>query len=213
MTSQLPPRAAGATRLVLLRHGEPDDTVRGRCYGRLDPGLSLQGREQMRRTWRLLPHSGPIAAIYVSPSRRAIESVGLRANHRPEVTVDERLREIDFGELEGLTYEEIATRCPETYDAWMTRPTEVSFPGGEGFSGMSARVLEAIDGIRRRHRGETVVTVSHGGVNRVVLAAALDLDPRRIFRLDQAYACVNIVDYLGDEPLVRVINAIAPVPC
>jgi broad specificity phosphatase PhoE len=127
--------------------------------------------------------------------------------------VDERLREIDFGEFEGLTYDDIAKRFPETYDRWMTAPTAVMFPGGESFSTMSARVREAIDHIRRTHRGETVVTVSHGGVNRIVLAAALDLDPRRIFRLHQAYASVSVIDYIGDEPVVRAINAVAPLPC
>jgi broad specificity phosphatase PhoE len=95
----------------------------------------------------------------------------------------------------------------------MTRPTDVVFPGGESFGAMSARVREAIDHIRLTHRDGTVVTVSHGGVNRIVLAAALDLDPRRIFRLHQAYASVSVIDYIGDEPVVRAINAVAPPPC
>jgi alpha-ribazole phosphatase/probable phosphoglycerate mutase len=195
MTNCVPP-AAGATRIILVRHGEPDDSVRGRCYGRLDPGLSPRGREQMQRAWLLL-HDEPLTAIYSSPRRRAVESASLRPTENPAVTVDDRLREIDFGAFEGLAYDEIAKRFPEKYEEWMSRPTEVSFPGGERFGEMSARVLE----------------MSHGGTNRVVLAAALDLDPRRIFRLDQAYAGVNVIDYIGDEPLVRVINAIAPFPC
>jgi broad specificity phosphatase PhoE len=166
----------------------------------------------MSRAWRLL-RGEPVTAIYTSPSRRALESASVRAIDGPAVTVDERLREIDFGEFEGLTYDDIAKQFPEQYEVWMTRPTDVLFPGGESFGGMSARVLEAIDDIRRRHRGKTVVTVSHGGVNRIVLAAALDLDPRRIFRLDQAYASVNVIDYIGDEPLVRLLNAAVQVPC
>src|SRR5687767_1757968 len=173
MTNGILPPAAEATRVVLVRHGEPDDTVRGRCYGRLDPALSPRGRQQMRRAWRLLSGE-PMAAIYTSPSRRAVESASLRTADIPAVTVDERLREIDFGEFEGLTYDDIARRFPEKCEAWMTRPTDVAFPGGESFGGMSVRVLEAIADIRRLHRSETIVTVSHGGVNRIALAAALD---------------------------------------
>jgi broad specificity phosphatase PhoE len=131
----------------------------------------------------------------------------LRSVDSPAAAVDERLREIDFGAFEGLTYEEIATRYPRTYDRWMTRPTDVRFPDGESFATMSARVSEALEQIRRRHSGETVVTVSHGGVNRVALAHALHLDPRRIFRLAQAYACVNVIDYAGGESVVLVTNA------
>jgi alpha-ribazole phosphatase len=206
MMIALLPSAAETTRLILLRHGEPDQTVHGRCYGRLDPGLSRRGREQMRQAWRLL-NNQPAAAIYSSPSRRAVESANLRAVDIPAAAIDDRLREIDFGVFEGLTYREISARYPGKYDEWMTQPTNVAFPDGESFATMSARVRAAFEHIRRLHSGKTVAIVSHGGVNRIVLAAALDLDARHIFRLDQAYACVNVIDYLGDEPVVRVMNA------
>jgi alpha-ribazole phosphatase len=211
MTIALPPRGNGTTRVILLRHGEPDETVHGRCYGRLDPGLSHRGREQMRRAWRLLDEQAP-SAIYSSPSRRAVESTTLRSIDAPAAAVDERLREIDFGAFEGLTYDEISTRFPWTYDQWMTRPTDVAFPDGESFATMSARVHAALEAIRRKHSGETVVAVAHGGVNRIALAQALDLDPRRIFRLAQAYACVNVIDYVGEESVLLVMNATVQ-PC
>ena len=211
MTIALPPRGDGTTRLILLRHGEPDGTVHGRCHGRLDPGLSHRGREQMRQAWRLLASQSP-SAIYSSPSRRAVESADLRSIATPAAAVDERLCEIDFGAFEGLTYDEISTRYPQEYDQWMTRPTDVVFPEGESFATMSARVRGALEQIRRTHPGETVVTVSHGGVNRVALAEALDLDARHIFRLAQVYACVNVIDYAGGEPVVLVMNATVQ-PC
>lgn len=211
MTIALLPRGTGTTRLILLRHGEPDETVLGRCYGRLDPGLSHRGRDQMRQAWRLLENQSP-SAIYSSPSRRAVESAALRSLDTPAVAIDDRLREIHFGAFEGLTYDEISIRYPQQYDQWMTRPTDVVFPDGEGFATMSARVREALEQIRRRHSGETVVTVSHGGVNRVALGQALDLDPRRIFRLAQAYACVNVIDYVVGESMVLVMNATVQ-PC
>jgi alpha-ribazole phosphatase len=206
MTIALPPRGDGTTRLILLRHGEPDETVHGRCYGRLDPGLSHRGREQMRQAWLLLDSQSP-TAIYSSPGRRAVESTALRSIDAPAAVVDERLREIDFGAFEGLTYDEISTRYPRKYAQWMTRPTDVAFPDGESFATMSGRVREALEQIRRKHSGETVVIVSHGGVNRVALAQALDLDPGRIFSLAQVYGCVNVIDYSGGEAVVLVVNA------
>ncbi len=211
MTIALPPLGSGTTRLILLRHGEPDEIVHGRCYGRLDPGLSPRGREQMRHAWLFLDNQSP-SAIYSSPSRRALESTALRSIDTPAAAIDERLREIDFGAFEGLTYDEILARYPQQYDHWMTRPTDVVFPDGESFATMSARVREALERIRRKHSGETVVTVSHGGVNRVALAEALDLDPRCIFRLAQAYACVNVIDYAGCESMVLVMNVTVSPP-
>jgi broad specificity phosphatase PhoE len=153
-----------------------------------------------------------IGAIYSSPRRRAIESAALLATRRP-VCVDDGLREIDFGEFEGLTYDDIARRYSDKYEEWMNRPTDVVFPGGDSFGAMAARVCGALEHIRDVHRGETVAIVSHGGVNRIALAAALDLEPHRIFRLDQAYACINVVDHAGDEPLVRVINGMGWPEC
>lgn len=196
---------ARATRLVLVRHGEPEKAVRGRCYGRLDVGLSSTGREQVERARQFL--SGlPFSAVYSSPRRRALESARLLT---ARVTVDDRLGEIDFGSFEGLTYEEIATRFPRKYEEWMHCPTEVAFPGGETLAAMAARVRAAVDEILRTHVDQVVVVVSHGGVNRVALAAALGLDAARIFRLDQAYACVNVIDYFANEPVVRLVNGTA----
>ena len=199
---------AAATRIVLVRHGEPDNRVRGRCYGRLDIGLSTRGREQVRRTQHLLSEV-PFTTIYSSPRRRALESAKLLAADQSAVEVDDRLREIDFGAFEGLTYKEIARRFPEKYAEWMHRPTDVMFPDGETFGAMAARVGDAFEDLRRAHAGQAILAVSHGGVNRVVLAAALGLDACRIFRLDQAYACVNVIDFFAHEPVVRLVNGVA----
>jgi broad specificity phosphatase PhoE len=158
----------------------------------------------MRRAQRVLRDQS-IDAVYSSPRRRALESAAVLAAQR-SVSVDDDLREIDFGEFEGITYDDIARCDAKRYDEWMNRPTEVVFPGGESFLAMVARVLSALGRILGAHRGGTAAIVSHGGVNRIALATALDLEPRHMFRLDQSYACINVVDHFGDERVVRVIN-------
>src|SRR6478736_4545444 len=82
----------------------------------------------------------PMQAIYASPRRRAIETAEVLAKPRGlGVIVDDRLREIDFGAFEGLTWDEARARHPEVYEAWMTRPTTVTFPGGESWSVLRTR--------------------------------------------------------------------------
>ncbi len=202
--STLPP---GVTvRLMLVRHGEPEDAARGRCYGKLDIGLSERGREQVRRTTRWLENT-PVAAIYTSPRRRARESAEITGNQLlRDVYVEDRLCEIDFGEFEGMTYDEVAERYPEKYLAWMNRPTEVIFPGGESFEQMRERVTCAAAQILGSHTGQTIVLVTHGGVNRIILAEALRMESRDIFRLDQAYAAVSMIDYYNEMPVIRLVN-------
>lgn len=192
------------SRLVLVRHTEPEEDARGRCYGRLDVGLSPAGLEHAARLVEELAGFAP-DAVYTSPRRRAIDTAGpIAAARGLAPVVDERLRELDFGDFEGRTYEEIERAEPELYRAWMDTPTEVRFPGGESYDDLRRRAVAACDAIRGRHATSLVVT--HGGVVRAAVATWLELPAASIFRLDQSYGGVTVVDWLDGTPLVRVLN-------
>ncbi len=198
---------AGTTRAILIRHGEPEAESHGRCYGRLDVGLSPLGMAQAERIAAALAGTR-LAAVYSSPRRRAVESARpLAAAHRLTVEIREGLREIDFGKLEGLTYDEAAAQFPDFYAAWMSRPTEVAFPDGESYPLVRARVLSALEPMHSAHRGAAFALVAHGGVTRTLLASALRMADSDIFRLAQDYACINIIDYVEDTAIVRLLNA------
>jgi alpha-ribazole phosphatase len=194
------------TRLWLIRHGQPAAEARQRCYGSLDIGLSDAGRAQMIR---VAQHLGgePLAAIYTSPRTRAIDSARILAEAAScRVEIVPALREIDFGEFEGLSYDEIACRYPDLYRQWMERPTEVHFPGGESFSEMRDRVLAACGDIRRQREGQTAAIVSHGGVNRILLAWALEMPDHCLFRLAQNHAAINLLEMVDGLPIVQSVN-------
>ena len=186
------------SRLVLLRHAEPEEDARGRCYGRLDVGLSPDGVAEAERLAPSLARLG-FDAVYTSPRTRAVETVRTLSP-----IVDERLREIDFGELEGRRYEEIEAADPDLYRAWMETPTQVRFPGGESFDDLRARALEAFDAIRGRHG--CALAVTHGGVIRAGLAAWLEMPAHAIFRLGQSHCGLTVVDWLDGTPVVRLVN-------
>ena len=204
----LPPGVS--LRVVLLRHGEPVEASRGRCYGKLDVGLSDRGRAQIRAVTEELSGS-EFGAIYASPRTRARESAELLGERIGQaITLEPRFAEIDFGEFEGLRYEEVERRYPQAYAAWMHSPTQVHFPGGESFAIMQARVLAALADARARHQGGCFVVVSHGGVGRIALAEALNLGNADIFRIGQDHANLSWVDYYGESPVVRGFNWTAP---
>ena len=193
-----PPPNGDATRLLLVRHAETDPAVRGRCYGRLEVG-PLARRAAAGRGARGGAAEYPLAAVYSSPLSRALDTArAIAPAHGLEPAVDDDLREIDFGELEGLTYEEIEAERPEVFRAWMETPTSVRFPGGESFADLRGRVLRAVGAIRERHAGEAAAVVAHGGVVRVVLADALGLADGAVFRLDQAYGGLSVVDWVAE---------------
>jgi alpha-ribazole phosphatase len=205
MKLRLPP-AGGATRVVLVRHAEPDPAVRGRCYGALDVSLSPEGRRQARVLAQALEGLAP-QAVYASPCKRALETaLPIAAALGLTPVVDPDLRELDFGELEGRTYEEIAVEHPTLYTTWMRRPTEVRFPGGESYAELRRRVRRALAELRARHAGDAIAVVAHGGVNRIVLAEALALPPEAVFRLGQDAGAVSVVDWVASAPLVQLVN-------
>lgn len=199
------------TRLWAVRHGEPHAAIRGRCYGRLDAGLSDTGRTQLEQVaWALA--TTDIAAIYASPRARTRESAEIIARHHQcPIQIREQLCEIDFGDFEGLAYDEIARRYPAEYQLWMERPTDVQFPNGESFHTMQQRVLHVAKELAHKHAGETIAIVTHGGVNRILLAEALGIPDANLFRIGQGYGARNLIQYIGGYPSVELMNEV-PAP-
>ena len=146
-----------------------------------------------------------VTALYSSPRRRALQSAQILVPHLTH-RIDERLSEIDFGELEGLTYQDAAIRYPDVYQAWMQRPDAICFPGGESFARMQSRVTAAVTDLLRMHAGDSITVVAHGGVNRIVLGQALGLATHQLFELRQDYGAINLVEYCDGTPAVRLLN-------
>lgn len=193
-------------RVVLLRHGEPEATASGRCYGKLDVGLSDRGRAQVDALTPWL-RDLPLRAVVASPRRRALESAErLTASWGLAVEVDPDVAELDFGAFEGLRYAEVEARYPELYARWMSDPTEVAFPGGESHAMLHARVMAAAERIRARARGGAVLVASHGGVVRTWVAGWLGMPRAHIFRLDVGHASLTIFDDYDGCPVLRTSN-------
>jgi ribonuclease H / adenosylcobalamin/alpha-ribazole phosphatase len=194
------------TRALLVRHAQPDESVRDRVYGSLDVSLSAQGRERARDLAAVLVEEHPVA-LYTSPLARARETAAPLAAELGLEPIDlDGLRELDFGDLEGLPVEEACARFPQALD-WIAAPSARVFPGGESAVELRARALRALAEIAERHPDDTVVVFSHSLPIRFVLADALGLDPDSIFRFDVAYGNISIVEWRDGAPFVRIVNA------
>jgi alpha-ribazole phosphatase len=195
-----------STVLWLVRHPEPEESARGRCYGTLDVGLSPEGLRDAEVLAEALAEE-PFAAVYTSPRTRCTYPAGKIASKCGcPLEVVEGLRELDFGDFEGRTYDEVATLHPELYAQWMERPTELEFPGGESFAQMRTRVLATSAELRRRHAGQSILCVTHAGVIRTVVAEVLGLPAANMFRLAQDYGGLNIVRYHTGSASLELLN-------
>ena len=149
-------------QIILLRHGETRWNREGRCQGSSDIELNELGRRQAGEVAARL--SGlRIDAIYSSDLRRAretAETVG--APHHIVVTIDPDLRELDHGEMEGLTFVEVRDRFPGLIEQWRSRPAAVALPDGERLLDVDRRAWSALNRIVENHDdADTVVVVSH----------------------------------------------------
>ena len=199
--------APAPLQLVLVRHGETEWSREGRHTGRTDLPLTENGRENAKRVGSEL-EGFEFTRVLSSPLTRALDTARpIAAAQGLEPAVLDTLAELDFGEVEGLRFDEIEVAHPELFRTWMDEPARVRFPAGEGLADLRARVLPVLAEIRARHEREAVAVVAHGGVIRVVLAEALGLDDGALFRLDLSEGGVSVVDWLDGVPLLRVANA------
>ncbi|HYO38232.1 MAG TPA: bifunctional RNase H/acid phosphatase [Nocardioidaceae bacterium] len=203
---------AAATTLVLVRHGVTAHTVARRFSGGLggsDPGLSDEGRDQVRATadW-LSPLADDIHGVVASPVRRARESAEIIAERLGlEISTEAGLAEMEFGAWDGLTFAELRERHPDQLDAWFGS-LDVPAGGGESFRVVEARVLAALDRLLEEHAGRTVLVVSHVTPISVLVARALAAPLESVYRMELAPASVTALSFYDDgRATLRMFNA------
>lgn len=194
------------TRLYLVRHGQVADGHTDRYHGHNDIGLSPKGLRQYQALAAQL-ESVPLAGVYASDLTRARTGAEIISQGRevPSQVIPE-FREVHFGVWEGLTFTDIAERYPAELEARFRDLTSFRIPGGESLTDVRTRALPRLMELIRQHHQEAFLIVAHAGINRVILSDALGLSLEFLFRLDQNYGCLNIIDYFPDMAVVRLIN-------
>lgn len=193
-------------RLLLVRHAESVGNAERRLQGQGDFPLSERGEDQASRLAEHFAQEPRIAAVYASPllrttgtAQRIAARLGLTVNLLPEV------KEYDFGEVTGLTWNEVAERYPNLIAAVRARTPEYpSYPGEEGREAFRRRVCTALWQLGGRYAGdEQVVIVTHAGPILVFCLEVLGLPYQRPapFALDNG--SITVVDiHMGAGTLV-----------
>ncbi|NCO68160.1 MAG: alpha-ribazole phosphatase [Nitrospirae bacterium CG_4_10_14_0_8_um_filter_41_23] len=215
------------TTLYLIRHGETEGSETKRYKGTIDVPLSKKGVMQMEQLLKYIvkeikncsnPPSPPLlkggkggllSAVYCSDLSRAVKSAEIIARpHSLNPIIVPSLRERNFGLWEGMSFDEIREKYPIEFDAWAGNPLKFSPMGGESTMEMKERVIGAFDTIITNHKGENVAMIAHGGVNRIVLCHLMGVPLENIFRIEQDYGALNIVEFWDRYPVVKLINGI-----
>jgi probable phosphoglycerate mutase len=195
------------TQIILVRHGHVEGISPERFRGRADLALTPEGLLQAEATARRIEASWTPAALYASAlsrCRTTAEAIGRPFGLTP--TLVPGLMDIDYGEWQGLTPDEVGRKWPETLDTWYRAPHWAAIPGGESLQDVLARTVAALREVIGRHPTDTVAVVGHDSVNRVILLHALDLPLSRYRRLGQEPCAINEIDFSDGEFTIRSIN-------
>ncbi|GAA2647648.1 MULTISPECIES: histidine phosphatase family protein [Nonomuraea] len=200
------------TRLVLVRHGESVWHAENRYAGISDIALTPLG---VRQAARLAAWAGgaQLSAVWASTLSRSrltaepcAEAVGV------PLRVDERLRELAFGEAEGLTAAEMSSRFPQAREAFTTDPVAHHLPGGEDPVKAAQRFTECLHDIAAEHPEGRVLVVAHTTIIRLALCGLIGVplrEYRRLFPFLSNGALTEIALRDGDIALLQFNGALS----
>lgn len=194
-------------RLIIVRHGETDWNRLRKTQGMTDTGLTPKGLRQARRMGARVRNMH-IQCVFSSPLSRALATANAIASIvKAPVATDGDLREIAFGEWEGLTFDEIGERYPEELKVWNTDPHLCAPPGkAETLMQVAERSSRFLASIRKEYDGKTVVAVSHSVPCKAMVALSIGLPLSRIHSLRMDNASMSIIDFYEDRAVLRLFN-------
>ncbi len=183
--------------LILARHGETPANAGRLMVGKIDPPLTDRGRRQAAAVAATLPRG---AVLVTSPLRRARDTAAAHG----DAEVDERWREVDYGELDGRPAAE--TWLP-LWEEWQADP-EYAPPGGESLASVGRRVREACEELCERAATGDVVVFTHVGPIKAAVAWALRVGDEVARRMFVDLASVTRLAVGEDGPLLHSFNEV-----
>lgn len=190
------------TEVILIRHGITVWNRQKRYCGSKDIALSSQGRVQALRLRKRLKGI-KCDRVYSSDRKRAARTARIIFG-RARIIWVKGLREIDFGALEGLNYNEIMQKYPAVYKKWLKDPFKTSVPQGEAMGVFGRRVNSAMKKIVGLNRGKTVAVVCHGGTISIFINSLLK--KRDFWRYIPAAGSMSIVEYGKNGARIKLFN-------
>lgn len=193
-------------RLLFVRHGQSTWNDERRIQGQLDPPLSELGEEQARCVAERLEGS-QLAGFYTSDLARCRETAALISDRLVLRPVNLRtLREVDLGQWEGKTREELQREYPAEWERWSREPSWDIVPGGEGAAPFERRVERVVNRLFDKHSSGDVLVVTHGGVIQVAIGMVTGRSSNGSFPFLIENASLTILQRSRDRMVVTSVN-------
>jgi probable phosphoglycerate mutase len=198
-------------QIIFLRHGQAKNNTDRILAGRTE-GIPLTetGIKQAEHTAEFLQHMN-ISEVYSSPIQRAKHTAEIVGKHNSlDVTIDERLIELDMGKFTGMPYDEIFNSHGNVFMKFYNGELEIAHNGVETFSDVKKRVLGIVDHVIENHPDENVVLVTHMDPIKAMLSTIVDLSATNLFELIIANASLNIFREKEQKFSISGLNVMHP---
>ena len=169
----------GISKVTMIRHGETEWNVSMRLQGKRNSNLTPLGLKQVELVAKALSKRSFDLLISSDQGRAVKTAEAINNYHNLNITLSEKLRERNFGIMEGLTREEIAIKFPEVHEGYMKRKSEFQIPEGESLVQFFSRITGELTNIVNNYEGKNILIITHGGVldctMRMVFSYSLDV--------------------------------------
>lgn len=194
--------------LYLVRHGETIWNKIGRYQGSTDVELNENGREQAKKAaqWFKNVH---LDSIISSPLRRAVYTAEEIAKiQKCSVETDSGIRELSFGDWEGLTYTEIEERWPGMIEDMYHDASKLKLPHGETFEECQRRCMKSIKELIARGDNKSYAIVCHGAALRTIICGMLNIPLNLSWNFALSNASISVLHiYPGDMNILYTLNS------
>jgi phosphoserine phosphatase len=197
------------TRIILTRHGHVEGIHPERFRGRTELPLTALGRAQAKAVAARIAAAWKPSKVYTSPMGRCVatghdiaQACGIFS------TVNADLNDLDYGQWQWQTEDEVRATWPELLSAWRRTPHLIRFPGGDCLQDLVARAADALRFVVQHHPAatDTIVLVGHDSVNRALLLQLLDQPLSAYWRIVQSPCAINEIDIVDRQIRVLRIN-------
>ncbi len=193
-------------RLLLVRHGETERKSSERLWGQTDVKLNELGLMQAQRLRHRIAKE-EVSTVYASSLLRALVTAQtIAAQHQLTVIPCPELGEINFGEVEGLTYEEVRQLHPDFAQLRLKLGTSFKYPGGESLDDLNQRVGTFVSRLTHHKDNETLLVVAHAGVLRVLICQLMGVGLEFMRRLRIDLASLSIIETYPQGAIMNLLN-------
>ena len=195
-----------ANTFYIVRHGQTNWNILGKTQGHGNSDLTPKGENQALELSKAIKEY-PIDYIYSSDLGRAVQTAEIIGSTiGVDIIQTPSLREMGFGDWEGLLIEEIKKDHAKTYETWRNQPHLVNIPNGETLHIIKDRVDAFIKELNEKYDNKHILLVSHSVTVRVMLLSFLNSGVENIYRIKQDNTALNVVECRDYGPVVIKMN-------